>query len=49
MQISTAIYSAISYMNCVVVKSQQIVVVLMGSGNELEPAKRAEVLSGNVD
>jgi hypothetical protein len=49
MQISAAIYSAISYMNCVVVKSQEVVVVLMGSGSELEPAKRAEVLSGNVD
>jgi hypothetical protein len=28
------IYSAISYMNCVVVKSQEVVVVLTGSGSE---------------
>lgn len=49
MQISAAIYSAISYMNCVVVKSQEVVVVLMGPGSELEPAKRGEVLSSNVD
>jgi hypothetical protein len=49
MQISAAIYSAISYMNCVVVKSQEAVVVLIGPGSELEPAKRGEVLSGNVD
>jgi hypothetical protein len=45
---SAAIYSAISYMNCVVVKSQEVVVVLMGPGSELEPARCDEVLSGNV-
>jgi hypothetical protein len=49
MQISAAIYSAISYMNCVAVKSQEAVVVLTAPGSELEPAKRGEVLSGNVD
>ena len=49
MHISAAIYSAISYVNCVVVKSQKAVVVLIGRGSELEPAKRGEVLSGNVD
>jgi hypothetical protein len=49
MQISAAVYSAISYMNCVVVKSQEAVVVLIGPGRELDPAKRGEVLSGNVD
>jgi hypothetical protein len=49
MQISAAIYPAISYMNCVAVKSQEAVVVLIAPGSELEPAKRGEVLSGNVD
>jgi hypothetical protein len=36
-------------MNCVVMKSQEVGLVLMGPGSELEPAKRGEVLLGNVD